>query len=359
MRTIGSIKSLMVAVATFMALPLASSQAEDLKEIKIALSAFQNVNSIYVGIAKGFYAEEGLKLSIQTTDWPSANELLIGENVDLATSSDADIVLQNARGVDTTLAFPLFYFAGGGLMYDPKKFKWKTLDQLLPAAGGDITEGIKQALIQAKGARVGVSSGGAEYASFVQMLTVAGLKPSDYTIVDLSQEELPPALIAGSIDIMISGIPQRIAMLKQGYQTLMDQTAVPSTVAHAGFAAHRAWVDKNFDTAVKMEKVILKTLDYCNKNKDDCFAIIADNMRREGTDLTVADLKTEWNIMEFFPDSKKWFQDKVEAENGQFYWKSRLQTVVTNLQAQGRIKDFATPLPDLYYGLKVIDAMKD
>ena len=152
-----------------------------------------------------------------------------------------------------------------------------------------------------------MSSGGAEYASFVQMLSVAGLTPSDYKIVDLSQEELPPALIAGSIDIMISGIPQRIAMLKQGYATMMDQSAVPSTIAHAGFAAHRAWVDKNFDTAVKLETVIMKTLNYCDHNKDECFAIIAENMRREGTDLTPADLKTEWNIMEFFPDGKKWF----------------------------------------------------
>jgi len=46
---------------------------------------------------------------------------------------------------------------------------------------------------------------------------------------------LPPALLSGSVDIMIAGIPQRLAVLKEGYATLMDQTAVPSTVAHAGF----------------------------------------------------------------------------------------------------------------------------
>ncbi len=348
-----------LAAAALGTLLIGAADAKELTEVKVGLSAFQNVNSIYVGIAKGFYEQAGIKLSIQNTDWPSANELLIGDNVDIATSSDADIVLQNARGIDTTLAFPLFYFAGGGLMYDPHKFKWKSLNDILPTVGNNMTEAIKQALIQAKGARVGVSSGGAEYASFVQMLSVAGLTPSDYKIVDLSQEELPPALIAGSIDIMISGIPQRIAMLKQGYATMMDQSAVPSTIAHAGFAAHRAWVDKNFDTAVKLETVIMKTLDYCNHNKDECFAIIAENMRREGTDLTPADLKTEWNIMEFFPDGKKWFDEKVVSPDGQFYWKSRLETVVKNLQAQGRITDFKTPLPDLYYGLKVVNAMKD
>src|ERR1700690_3149428 len=74
-----------------------AAAAQQLKEIHVALSAFQNVNSIYVGIAKGFYEKEGLKLIIQNTDWPGANELLIGEHADIATSSDADIVLQNAR----------------------------------------------------------------------------------------------------------------------------------------------------------------------------------------------------------------------------------------------------------------------
>ena len=73
--------------------------------------------------------------------------MLIGDNVDIATSSDADIVLQNARGIDTTLAFPLFYFAGGGLMYDPHKFKWKSLNDILPTVGNNMTEAIKQALI--------------------------------------------------------------------------------------------------------------------------------------------------------------------------------------------------------------------
>jgi NitT/TauT family transport system substrate-binding protein len=146
-------------------------------------------------------------------------------------------------------------------------------------------------------------------------------------------------------------------MLKQGYTGLMDQTAVPSTIAHAGFAARRAWVNQNFDTAVKLETVILQTLSYCDTHQDDCFKIISASMRREGTNLTVDDLKSEWNKMEFFPDSKEWFEKKVASPDGQFYWKTRMQTVITNLKAQGRITSFTTPLPDLYYGLKVINAI--
>ena len=81
-------------------------------------------------------------------------------------------------------------------MYDPKKHDWKPLKDILPTVGGDMTKAITAALTQVKGAKVGVSAAGAEYASFIQMVTIAGLKPSDYTIVDLAQEELPPALLS-------------------------------------------------------------------------------------------------------------------------------------------------------------------
>jgi len=331
-----------------------SAFAQELDKVRVALSAFQDVNSIHVGIQKGFYAEEGIELVIQNTDWPSANELLIGGHVDMATSSDADVLLQNARGLDTTLAFPLFYFAGGGLMYNPEVHDWTPFDQVFEANGGDLTGAITDVLTQAKGARVGVSSGGAEYASFIQMVSIAGLQPSDYTIVDLAQEELPPALISGSIDIMISGIPQRLAVLREGYATLLDQTAVPSTVAHAGFAASRAWVDANTDLAVRIQRVILKTLAYVEENPDESFPIIAEELRKAGTEVSPADLAGVWNVMEFFPNGKDWYQERVLSEGGQFYWRDRFETVLENLRAEGRVTDFNVPLEDVNYGAKLV-----
>src|SRR6476620_1257407 len=130
---------------------IAQGNAESLTKVKVALSAFQDVESIHVGIEKGFYKEAGIEPVIQNTDWPGSNELLMAGHVDLGTSSDADIVLQNARGVDTTLAFPLYYFAGGGLMFDPKKHAWKTLDDF-KGQSGDLKAAIKKTLEQAKGA---------------------------------------------------------------------------------------------------------------------------------------------------------------------------------------------------------------
>lgn len=345
---------LLAAGTTVLALAASPASSQELQQVRVALSAFQDVNSIHVGIAQGFYADEGIELVIQNTDWPGANELLIGGHADMATSSDADVILQNARGLDTTLAFPLFYFAGGGLMYDPNRFDWKPLDKVLEENGGDLKAGITEVLTQAKGARVGVSSGGAEYASFIEMVSIAGLQPTDFVIVDLAQEELPPALISGSIDIQISGIPQRLAVLREGYATLMDQTAVPSTVAHAGFATTRAWADANPELVVKIERVILKTLKFIEENPAEAFPIIAEKLREAGTVVTPEDLQGVWNVMEFFPNGKAWYEEKVLTPGGQFYWKDRFETVLENLRAEGRVTDFAVPLEDVNYGVKIV-----
>jgi NitT/TauT family transport system substrate-binding protein len=336
-----------------------TASAQELDKVRVGLSAFQDVNTIHVGIAKGFYKDAGIELEIQNTDWPGAQELLIGGHVDMATTSDADVVLQNAKGLDTTLTFPLFYFAGGGLMYDPKKHDWKSLQDILPTVSNDLTAAIKATLEQAKGARVGVSAAGAEYASFIQMVTIAGLKPEDYTIVDLAQEELPPALLSGSIDIMIAGIPQRLAVLKEGYATLMDQTSVPSTVAHAGFGTTRGWADANMDLAIRIEGVILRTLDYVEKNPNEAFPIISEKLREQGTTVDAESLKSVWNNMEFFPNSKAWYVEKVMTPGGQFYWKDRFETITENLKAEGRITELNVPLEDLNYGLKTVGALPD
>ena len=332
--------------------------SQELTKVRVALAAFQDVNTVHVGIAKGFYEEQGIELVIQNTDWPGAQELLIGGHADMAVSSSVDVVLQNSSGADTTLTFPLFFFAGSGLNYDASKHDWKTLNDILPTVGGDIRAAIRATLEQAKGAKVGLRKS-SEYATFIEMLTVAGLDPADYTIVDLAQEELPPALLSGSIDIMMGGIPQRLAVIKEGYATLMDQTAVPSTVEHAGFGTTRAWADANFETAVKIETAILKTLAYIEKNPDESFAIIADKLREAGTVVDAEDLKKVWNVMEYFPNSKAWYEEKVVSPEGQFYWKDRFETVVKNLQVEGTIGELDVPLEDMNYGIKVVAAVPE
>ena len=324
-------------------------------KVRVGMSAFQDVNSLYVGIEQGFYP--GIEFEIQRSSWQGANELLVANQVDIATSSDSDVTIHNARGVETTLAFPLYYFAGGGLMYDTEKHDWKSFDQFMEESGGDIEGSITKALQQTVGATVGVSAAAAEFSAFVEMLNIAGLTTESYNIVELVQEDLPPALFSGSIDIMIAGIPQRLAALRQGYGTLMDQTVVPSTVAQAGFAAHRSWVEENFELAKRIQQGIFKTLAFIEDNPEEGFATISAKLLEAGTEVSTEALMGVWNTMEFFPRDKATFEAWVVAEDGRFYWRDRFQTVRDNFIQEGRIESMDTPLEDLHWGLRVVDAL--
>lgn len=331
-----------------------STSKKDLETVNLALSPFQDVYSIHVGIEKGFFEEEGIKLNIQETDWAGGNDLLGGGKVELATAGDSDIVLQNSNGVDTTLAFPIFYFAGAALMFDSDKYDWKTYDEFL-AETNDDKEAMRLTLEQAKGTKVGLNTSVSEYTSFISMLNHAGLDSKDYEIIDMSQEDLPPALLSGSIDIMISGIPQRLAVQKEGYETLIDQTTLPHTISHNGFAAHREWLKDNPELSAKLLRAFFKTLNFIEENPDDSFPIIVDRMKKVGTEISVEQLENVWNKMEFFPSGVEFYNNEVLNPDGDFYWKDRFEAVVEIMETEGKIgKGSVTDIESLHYTLEII-----
>lgn len=354
-------KTTQAAETTQAAAETTQEAAKELDKVRVGLSAFQDVMSIYVGIERGFFKEEGIELDITRTDWLGANELLIAGQVDIATQADSDTISQNAVGQDTTLAFPLFFFAGTGVMFDPVKHKdWKTFETFYKENNNDLKIATNKTLGQIKedNATVGISFAG-EFATFALLCEVAGYKTDEFKTVDLSNEELVPALISGSIDVMLSGIPQRLAAVREGYIAMVDQSYFPSMVNHAGFGASRKWVDDNFDLAIRIEKAILKTLDYVQNNPDEAFPIISKNLKESGTVVSTEELKGVWNQMEFFPNSKETYESWVVDPAGKFYWKDRYEGVINSFIAEGKLEEgLIKNLEDLLYGMKVINAIK-
>lgn len=338
------------------AAPSQSAPAE-LTKVKIAWAAFQDVNSMYVGVEKGFFAEAGIELEIQNTDWPGGNEALIGNHVDLAGFADSELILANAKNIDVTMVLPLFQFAGGAGMYDSKKHPdWKSYDEFLQQTNGDRKEALKQTLQQMKGVKIGTLIPGGEYGTLLVMSDYTGLNFDDFDLVNLTQEDLPPALFNGSIDVMLGGIPQRLAALKQGYKLLYDQSSLPSTAAHAGFAAHRAWATEHMDLLVKMQQVIFRTQQYILANQAESFDIIAKYMRQQGSEVDPQSLYDVWNKMEFFSASKEQYQEEIASPTGNFYWKDRYEELVREFKKDGTLTgDLPVPLEDLNWALQVVD----
>ena len=335
-----------------------AGRTRGLEKVIVALPAFQDYNSTFVGVENGFYAEEGIELEILQVDEATGHELLVADKVDLAGGSAIKTFLMNAQGVDATFTFPFFYFAGGALMYDPKRFPdWKDHAENLKATGGDRKGAIRRTLQQAKGKRIGASKTG-DYIIFALMLEQVGMQYDDYEIVDLLQEELPPAILANSIDVMLGGLPQRLAVQKLGYKSLLEQTLFPSTIAVSGFLSRRHWVDENLDLAMKIQKVIFRTLAYIENHPDESFPIISRHLRDAGSVMEVEDLKRVWNVMEIFLSTDEQFAEQVLHPDGRFYWKVRFEDIEDALVAEGGLKreDIqGISLEDMFYAKKIFD----
>jgi NitT/TauT family transport system substrate-binding protein len=325
----------------------AGSGGDEPAKVTLALSTFQDFYAVHVGIEKGFFADRGIEIAIKQTDYPGANALLVGNKVDLAATCEADVITQNAVGQDTTLAFPMFFFSGAALTYDAKKHpEWKTFATLLESAGGDQKAALKAVAEQIKDAKVAQYPGDTTFAA---MLRVAGLDPDEFKTVDLPQEDMVPALISGSVDIIIGGIPQRLAAQREGFSELASQDILPTTVLHCGYAAHRSWVDGNHDLALRFQSALYETLAYTEENQEDAFGIIAASMEKAGTKINEADLPKIWNAMEFFPASPANYLE-LTGEGGKFDWQLRFNSVISELEKQKKIEKLETPLADLNYG---------
>lgn len=329
---------------------------KELETVSIAFAAFQDVQSVYVGVEKGFYADEGIKLDIQPTDWPGGNEALIGGHVDLAGFADSEIVVANSRGIDVTVALPLFQFAGGAAMYDADKHDWHDYEYFLEQTDGDRREALRRTLEQMQGAKIGTLIPGGEYGSLLFMSRYTGLDFKDFDLVNLTQEDLPPALFSGSIDVMMGGIPQRLTALREGYATLFDTGALPEAAAHAGFGARLDWAKENFDLLVRMQRVIFRTLTYIKDHPTESFEIIARRLKDVGTTVKPEELPMIWDKMEFFQNNKREYMEEVASAEGEFYWKDRYESVIREFKRDGTIKDLDVPLEDLNFGLKVVKA---
>lgn len=333
-----------------------TSTTQELRTISIAMSPFQDVTSIHVGIEEGFFAEEGIELVIENAgSWTASNELLVGGNIDLGTVADADIVAQNAQGAETTLAFPLYVFGGSALMYMPDRHPdWRTYEEFF-AETNDVTEALRLTFEQLGDALIAIPSNDP---TTEDMIRGAGLDTDDFDFLIMEEIDQPPALLNGSIDISRGGIPQRLAVEKEGAATLVDQRVLPKTLIHAGYGARRTWLEENFDLALAFQRALFKTQRFIVDNPDVSFPIISSALADQGVDLAPEEIQAVWNVMEFFPNTIDEYLGDYLDPAGTFFWETRFEAVVDGYKEDGTIPDdFGVLLEDMYYAKRIVEAL--
>jgi len=123
---------------------------------------------------------------------------------------------------------------------------------------------------------------GRRYASFIQMVTIAASSPLTTPSSTLPRRVAAGTFLSGSVDIMIAGIPQRLAC-SQG--RLCDAYGPDCGAEHGstcGFGTTRGLGRCQMELAVRLEGDS-ETLDYVEKNPDEAFPIISEKLGEQGT----------------------------------------------------------------------------
>jgi NitT/TauT family transport system substrate-binding protein len=215
----------------------------------------------YVGLKKGFYNAENLKVELIFIGRSDVQlQALIAGEINFGALNSDGVILVNEKGGNLKViagvdnAAP--YILVGGKVY-------KKIDDL-------------------RGARIGVSGlrGGAT-SILVDYLKSKGLQyPRDYTFTVISGGTTArlSALETGAIAAGILGIPYSDIAIDQGFNRLGDTMEVISTYQFNGITVNPSWAEKNRATVVKFLKAHIRSLRWIHEQPDHATELFTSEM---------------------------------------------------------------------------------
>ncbi len=211
----------------------------------------------YAGIEQGFFADEGIELSL---DYGFENDYLVlvgtGE-LDFMIGSGDQVILGRAQGL------PVRYVA-----------EWYTR---YPAVVVALAEAGIVEPSDLAGRTIGLPGlFGANYVALRGVLEAGGLAESDVTLESIGFAQAA-ALSAGTVDAAVDyGVNSPVILAQEGISTtqiaLDDYLPVPSN----GLITNEATLDEKPDLARALTRAMLRSIAYTLDNPDAAFAVTLD-----------------------------------------------------------------------------------
>ena len=209
---------------------------------------------LYVGLEKGFFAEENLapdldhSMEIDTVALVGAGRLPFG------ICSGEQVLLAREQGL------PLVYITN-----------WY---QNYPVGVLALKESGIASMEDLKGKTVGIPMlSGASYIGFEAMLGLSGMKDSDVKLesVGYTQAEL---LVTGKIDAAVVYTTNEPEQLKaQGYEINLFTVADMTTMVGNGLVTNEAMIRDNADFVARMVRAFVRSIRYTRENPEEAFEI--------------------------------------------------------------------------------------
>lgn len=228
----------------------------DMTPVKLGVGYIPNVQftPFYVGIEKGFYAEEGLAV---TLDYGFENDYLklVGVNeFQFMIGSGDQVVLGRAQGL------PVRYVMNWYTHYPVVVFAKESAGITVPADLAGKTIGLPGPF-------------GANYVAFRGILEAANLTEADVTVESIGFTQAA-AVSADTVDAAVDySVNGPVVLAQEGIATtqiaLDDHLQMPAN----GLVTNEATLTEKPELVQKMVRATLKAIQYTLENPDEAFAI--------------------------------------------------------------------------------------
>lgn len=166
-----------------------SSNSGGLTEITMATNPFVGNAPIYVAIEKGFFEDEGIKLSLVNFDDSSSSlSALISNNVDLAYGTLDSVLIAESQYSDDKLKIPMIVDESYG-------------------ADGILVKNDISSISDLKGKTVAVSVNQTTHYLLLQALKNSGISDKDLNLVNMTSSDAGVAFITGGVDAAVTWEP--------------------------------------------------------------------------------------------------------------------------------------------------------
>lgn len=311
-------KAYVVAIAaliTFAGVGIgAPVEAQEMPTVLLGTQPYPGEASIFVAVAKGFYADAGVKVvDRKMQSGRLTMDAMLSGSLNIATPVETGPMFAIANGTELAILAQIS----------------TNEEEVKPAIRTDV--GIRTAK-DLKGKRLGYGAGSSNQFAMYNWLKVGGVAASDVTLVNLQPSDLVTALVSGRIDVAFTWEPFLSAAVDKGAGKIAVVDGERLYQSRLLLIARPTWAKANVDATAKLLKALVTAATWIKSNRAEAVKITADAI---GMDAKALDpIFGRWSF------EVELSNDLVKAFDAQFAWAAEAKLLQEGIKKPDYAKSF-------------------
>jgi NitT/TauT family transport system substrate-binding protein len=254
----------LLSIAVTIVIILLLIPKEDTKHdlLKIGYAPIADAAQIYVGIEKGFFEQENIKVEfVQLGSGPKILEAVSSGSVQIGLSSYVPFIFANNAGLNLKAIT-------GGAVEDTNHIEHSYLVK---------TDSKIKTIKDLEGKRVAINGlKNIDHLIFQEIIEKYNLDLGKIRLVEIPFPQMESVLLSGEVDMIAAIEPfvTRAIQRKSARILLNNYVDLYPYVPVAGYVAQNSWLEKNVDLIKRFKNAFDKATDYCLQNPDSTRVIV-------------------------------------------------------------------------------------